>query len=298
MVLLDILAKQISDKRLEIKEAKKAHSQFTNHKSQISLVVAHFNHGIRQDAEQDEVLVKELAERYNLPFEVGYGRLGHATSEDLARTIRYKFLNDSKRRHHAKGIITAHHQDDLLETAVINLLRGTGRRGLSSIADNPAILRPMLQLPKSAILTYAKAHKLKWREDSTNQDERYLRNYVRLQIIPKLTERQRQDFLKGLAKIKSANQILNQEIANLSHKVAPQTIIDRASFIALPPEISREVLADFLRRNSIRKYDKPKLERLSIVIKTAKPGTRHDVVKGWTFEIRSQGVHLAPRTKT
>src|SRR3989338_6989044 len=108
--------------------------------------------------------LKKTAQKYGLPFEVGHGRLGKAASEETARQARYEFLDKVKRKYKADAIITAHHQDDLIETAFLNILRGTGRKGLSSIV-NPKIRRPILNVPKAEILAYAKQHHLKWYED-------------------------------------------------------------------------------------------------------------------------------------
>jgi tRNA(Ile)-lysidine synthase len=260
--------------------------------SGLNIIVAHFNHGIRPDSELDEKLVMKTADSYQLPFVVGNGRLGHATSEDKAREVRYKFLNDAKRLNGADSIITAHHQDDLLETAILNLLRGTGRRGLSAISDNPDIIRPLLNVPKPVILSYAKEHRLKWREDISNQDDRYLRNFIRHRITPRFTSKQRQDFLGELDKMSGVNQILDHEIANLSQNIIHGNTIDRSAFIALPNEIGKEVLVNFLRKEGIRQFDRPAIERLATAIRTARQGSKVDVTKGAYLEMTASEAHL------
>ena len=131
----------------------------------IELVVAHFNHGIRDDSDEDEGLVIAAAQRYGLPFAVGLGKLGPCTSEDEARQARYAFLEEVQEDFEAGGIITAHHLDDLIETAFLNILRGTNSRGLIAITDNPKITRPILKTSKKSILKYAQEHSLRWRED-------------------------------------------------------------------------------------------------------------------------------------
>lgn len=251
----------------------------------LDLVVAHFNHGIRPDSRKDEEFVHRLADKYRLPFVAGYGKLGPESSEERAREARYGFLDMMKRQHQADAIITAHHQDDLIETAILNILRGTGRRGLSSIAENPAVIRPMLDLSKNDILDYAKKHRLAWREDPTNDDERHLRNFIRRKIVPELSESQRQKFLEEIQKIGAANRIINQEIENLSQNLVKGKSIDRAGFISLPMEVAREVLVQFLRQNDFKGFDKKTVERLAVAIKTAKAGTKHDVTKGLSLEI-------------
>src|SRR5260221_102633 len=96
----------------------------------LELVVAHFERGIRADSDQDRQLVAATAARYGLPFVFMRGNLGAGVSEAAARTARYAFLGRVRGAHNAGAIITAHHQDDVIETALINLVRGTGSRGL------------------------------------------------------------------------------------------------------------------------------------------------------------------------
>src|SRR6185436_20114617 len=98
-------------------------------KPKLELVVAHFDHGIREDSAQDRKLVQRIAKAYGLPFVHAKGNLGPKAGEALAREARYAFLRQVQADHDAKAIITAHHQDDMLKTAIMNLLRGTGRRG-------------------------------------------------------------------------------------------------------------------------------------------------------------------------
>lgn len=251
----------------------------------LDLMVAHFNHGIRPDAGQDEQLVRVVSKKYRLPYEVGYGRLGPKASEEQARKTRYQFLNSVKKKHNARAIITAHHQDDLIETAFLNILRGTGRRGLTAISENPDVLRPMLGLSKAEVLAYAEQQRLRWHEDPSNQDERLLRNYIRRRIVPKLAKNQRQKLLRTIHQTAAINKTLNQEIANLSQNIVKGKKLNRANFIVLPAEIADEVLMHFLRQNGVRDFDKKTIARLAIVIKTAKPNTVHDIVKGTTLEM-------------
>jgi tRNA(Ile)-lysidine synthase len=150
----------------------------------VRVVVAHFDHGIRDDSHLDRAHVQALARRYRVPFVYDKGRLGAGASEADARTARYDFLRKAQAASEADAIVTAHHQDDVLETAIINLLRGTGRKGLSSLTSGEGIIRPLLDVPKSEIIDYAKRHRLQWREDSTNLSTDILRNRVRHELLP------------------------------------------------------------------------------------------------------------------
>lgn len=146
----------------------------------LDLIVAHFDHGIRDNSADDAKFVGELAEKYGLPFETKREELGKDASEELARERRYEFLQEVAGKYEAK-IITAHHMDDVIETIAINIKRGTGWRGLAAM-DSEFITRPLTHFQKSELVEYAKNNNLSWHEDLTNVDEKYLRNKLRKKL--------------------------------------------------------------------------------------------------------------------
>jgi tRNA(Ile)-lysidine synthase len=251
MVLLDMLSKRLD----------------------LELIVAHFNHGIRQEAGEDEKMVRDTAGQFNLPFEIGRVNLGSNASEEAARKARYNFLFDIQKKHEAQAIITAHHQDDLIETALINLLRGTGRKGLTAIQDNKKVLRPLLKYSKEDILKYARANKLIWHEDRTNSDKTYLRNYIRRHLIKELSGKQRLEILKNIDKVAKFNVDIDSNIAKLSQYIYKDDYINRYDFNKLPISLGNELMAFWLRHLQIQSFDKKTIERLSIALKTARPDT-------------------------
>lgn len=259
-------------------------------KPAIELVVAHFNHGIRSDSNKDEELVAQVARKYNLPFEVGYGELGLGASEEQARTARYNFFETVAKKYRAKGVITAHHQDDLIETALINILRGTGRAGLSSIRHS-RVYRPLLDIPKTEIVAYANGNKLKWREDTTNSDTKYLRNYIRLNIIPNLTPEKKAGIVNNLDKVAELNKMIDKEIATLSH-MHLENRLDRRTYVMLPNQVGEELLMSWFRQNRLGNFDKKTIKRLASVIKTGKPGSTHDIMDGRKLKLTTRSAEL------
>ena len=237
----------------------------------LELVVAHFDHGIRPDSTKDTVFVKQLAKDWEFVSESK--KLGLKASEATARTARYLFLERTRQKTEAKAIITAHHQDDLIETAFINILRGTGWQGLSSIKNSEKLLRPLLDVSKKDILAYAKQYRLKWREDSTNQETDYLRNYLRLNILPTLESRQRQLLISKLDKVAENRRDIDNITATISHKVSSNNKIDRRQFAALPTEIATELAAFWLRRADHRDFDRNQVVKTVSALKTSKAGT-------------------------
>lgn len=258
----------------------------------VRLVVAHYDHGIRTDSEADRLLVQDTAERYGLPFVYDEGRLGSKTSEAKAREARYLFLRRVQEAAGAQAIITAHHADDALETAVHNLLRGTGRKGLTSLGTATDIQRPLLHLSKADLLDYAGAHELRWREDSTNQDMAYRRNYLRHVLLPKLSETQKRKLRSILEKTRTTNEQLDQAIAEYLHQEGEVFKLDRQKFIKLPHKVALEVMAEWLRHNHVRQFDRKRLEQLVVAAKTAVPGKYANVDKHHRLLIQKNDLAL------
>ncbi len=271
MVLLDILAKL----------------------PKLKLIVAHFDHGIRPDSAKDRLLAQKTAKDYGLMFVYDNGNLGPNASEAVAREARYKFLNKVKKASGARAIITAHHQDDLIETAIINVMRGTHRRGLTSLKSGQ-VIRPLISFPKSEILEYAKNHNVKWREDSTNQDTKYLRNYVRQKIMPALIAEKRKELLAHLDKLS----VLNQDIDGLlMNQVGGQRAIDRTWFVELQHNLAREVMAAWLNSHGVKDLDKKLLELLVKAGKTYAAGKKADVDKHHVLEVKTDVLALSRRER-
>lgn len=153
------------------------------------IIVAHFNHGIRNDSDKDAQFVANISKDiYHIRCIIGEEKLAQSASEETARRARYDFLRQIAAKNPGAKIYTAHHLDDLVETVIINFLRGTGWRGLAAL-DTPKIHRPLLNaeiiyepMDKAAIMEYAARRGLHWREDSTNSSSQYLRNRVRDQL--------------------------------------------------------------------------------------------------------------------
>lgn len=257
----------------------------------LELVVAHFDHGIRPDSARDRKFVQKTAKNYGLPFVYEEGRLGPATGEAAARQARYDFLRRVQQDNGARAIITAHHQDDLLETAIINLIRGTGRKGLTALRDRPGLRRPLLNVPKSKLVAYAGEQGLEWREDPTNQDPGYLRNYVRHKLLPRFEKSDRARLLGLVTKLTVTNRELDTVLQELLGRQAKENHIDRQAFNQLPHAVAREVMAAWLRNHDAAGFDSKTLERLVVAAKTAKAGKIFPVYAA--VNMRAEADHLA-----
>ncbi len=165
-------------------------------KMEMNCVVAHCNFQLRgEESEADEVFVKEMAERFNFPFysiafdTVTFAKEKRISIEMAARDLRYKWFEEIREAAQCKYILTAHHADDVIETVLINLARGTGIHGLVGIkAKNADLIRPLLPFSREELKAYAADNRLDYREDYTNAQTDFVRNKIRHQIIPVLQE--------------------------------------------------------------------------------------------------------------
>lgn len=252
MVLLDMIINnkiELSDKR--------------------TVIVAHFDHGIRADSAADARFVEGVARTHGLPFEMRREELGAATSEAMARERRYMFLRNVAAKHKAI-IVTAHHINDLVETVAINLKRGTGWRGLA-VLNSKDVIRPLLGMTKDTIYTYALANSIEWVEDESNKSNKYYRNRVRkvLQVIP-------YEYAEKVANLRSAQvhvaSEIDKEIELLSSlwkcRRYPYRMADEASAI------------EVLRAQCQARLTRPRLRALLLAIKTAKAGTKFEAGSG------------------
>lgn len=264
------------------------------HMPHVDLVVAHFDHGIRKDSAEDRHLVERTAKRYGLPFEAEQGHLGPAASEATARTVRYAFLRRVKAAHQAQGIITAHHQDDMLETAIINMLRGTGRKGLSALASTTDLARPLLHVAKKDIRAYADKHHLAWREDTTNASDQYLRNYLRHRLLATVDERTKERLLTHVHRAAELNEAIDRLLlSNMGGQM--QAELSRSWFIMLPYDVSCEVMAAWLRAHGFADFDRRLIARLVVTSKVARPGKLTDVNAGHWLKVNKTTLQLTPR---
>ena len=158
--------------------------------------VAHCNFQLRgAESDEDEVLVEEEARKYgvefyNKRFETA-AEMEHTgeSMEMAARRLRYAWFDALSREHGYTVVAIAHHADDSIETFFINLLRGTGLRGLTGISTQVGrIVRPLMFASRKEILEYAVQNHIPFREDSSNRSTKYLRNKIRLGLIPRIRE--------------------------------------------------------------------------------------------------------------
>ena len=166
------------------------------------VLVAHLNHTLRPEAEQEAQWVAHMAQEHNLKFILGkedtqlFASTHSLSIEEAARTLRYRFLFEQARLHGAQAVAVAHTADDQVETVLMHFLRGAGLAGLTGMSiralpntwsENIPLVRPMLSIWREAILAYCAERGLLPVYDASNEDLTYFRNRLRLDLIPFLT---------------------------------------------------------------------------------------------------------------
>ena len=175
-----------------------AHALHTLH---YNLLIAHFDHHLRPESSTEARFVQDWAAINGLPFLLGEGEVRsfsktqHLSTEEAARTLRYRFLFAQARRHQAQAVAVAHNADDQVETILMHLLRGAGLSGLKGMLpvslnegwdESIPLVRPLLGVWRNDIENYCANESLSPSLDATNNDTTYYRNRLRHQLIPHL----------------------------------------------------------------------------------------------------------------
>jgi tRNA(Ile)-lysidine synthase len=250
-------------------------------KSDPNILVAHFNHGTRKSADADAEFVKKRCEELGVDVTVGQAELGPDVSEEAAREARYKFLfrlrDDILKRVPGEEVLiyTAHHLDDLVESVYINVLRGTGWRGLTPF-NTAGVFRPFLSgdilLPESKadILTYAARNKISFREDPTNSSDKYMRNRIR-EKVKTMDPEEHFNLNQKMKKLYNSQVKIRGEIEEILESLMPEDgVFKREWFSGLDDNVAAEILRFALEKKDI-KLTGPQLSDFLSAIRTYAP---------------------------
>ena len=236
------------------------------------LLVAHFDHGTRPSAADDYLFVEKKCQELGVKFVGKHAKLGAGVSEEKARNARYEFfyslLGDGD------VLMVAHHLDDLVESVVINFLRGTGWRGLA-VMNAAGIERPFLDWTKNDILKYAAENNVHFREDPTNSSDEYLRNRVRL-MVRSLSREIKEKILclrNRQVEIKNEAEDLVAEIITASKVEVGKNkfIFPREMFFDLDENVAVEILRKILETEKVF-CTRPQLLNFLDAISNYQPG--------------------------
>lgn len=208
------------------------------------IIVAHIDHGTRKSSAEDADFVRRKCQELGVKFYETKLELGEGVSEELARKKRYEFLKTIQEKE-GGTLCTAHHLDDVLESIAINLIRGTGWRGLTPFYGDE-LVRPFIiaKMWKRDVLKFAGEQKICFRQDPTNYEAGYLRNRVR-EKMTELDETEREDIINLFEKQNE----LRGKIEKLVTELAKQTVVGKnfhkkELFLVTDEKVALEVLRE------------------------------------------------------
>ena len=229
--------------------------------SQSNLAFAHCNFHLRgEDSNRDERFVTDFARENNIPIYIkhfdteAYAKENSLSIEMAARELRYNWFKELKEIHNFDKVALAHHGDDQIETFFINMLRGSGIKGLKGMKpQNDFYIRPMLFSNRNQIMTFAKENDIQWVEDYTNQETVYLRNKIRHQIIPlfdEIKDNARQCLNFSIECLSSENELyrnlIDEKLAEIEFVKDDYRSVENRHF--LNNENGKQLLFEWVRR--------------------------------------------------
>ncbi|MDD2504849.1 MAG: tRNA lysidine(34) synthetase TilS [Bacilli bacterium] len=224
-------------------------------KEGFNIVVAHVNHKLRKESETEEEELKLYCKKNNLVFEtmsiVNYPK---GNVENNARIIRYNFFEKLLKKYDSKYLFTAHHGDDLVETVLMRLVRGSSFKGYGGFSmvttnNNYQIIRPLIYINKEKILSYVKKNNIPHAIDHTNKENIYTRNRIRNNILPELKKENKnthQKFLKFSELINSYEDYFFKETNSLYNRLYKNNKIDLNEFYLIDDIFKKRLLNKIL----------------------------------------------------
>lgn len=252
----------------------------------IHVQCAHFNHGMRENAAEDEAFVRQFCQKYDIPLQCGHGHvekdaLPGESPELAARRLRYDYL---KKAAGNSLLATAHTADDNLETLLLRLTRGTSPRGLGGIpVQQDSVIRPVLFATRTQILAFLKEEGVDFREDESNLTDFCPRNRIRHHVTPQLREEN-----PGISQsVLSLSHVLREEDAFLS-RLAERALTEATDadgyscnrLLELPRVLQRRALFSILEKAGVSQPTQRHLLLLSALLHSASPSARADFPGG------------------
>lgn len=207
----------------------------------IQIVCCHVNHNTgRVGQPEDEKFVRNYCLKNDIIYELmTVENYGDDNFHNEARSIRYRFFSDMAKKYNAKYIFTAHHGDDLIETILMRIVRGSTLRGYSGFSKmiknkNHIIIRPLINVTKEEIVSYIKKHQLKYVIDDSNLEDVYTRNRFRKYVIPALKKEDKlvhKKFSKFSQTLLEYNDYINKQVTNIINLVVTQNVLNIEEFL-------------------------------------------------------------------
>ena len=229
------------------------HYLINNYKDKI--IVAHINHNVRKQSNTEELFLSNYCKDNNITFEcMKITEYKENNFENEARKKRYKFYKEILNKYNSSYLFLAHHADDLMETIIMKIIRGSNINGYAGIKkisyqDNYYIVRPFLDYTKQDILEYIKKYNITYYDDYTNNDITYTRNRIRHNIIPLLKKEDiniHKKFIKYSNTLNEYNDYINYEVNNIIKDIYINNTLYLDKFNIMHPFIKKNILYHIL----------------------------------------------------
>ena len=220
-------------------------------KYELTIICAHINHNQRTISEKEALFLQEYCESNNIAFEyMIIDEYGDDNFHNESRNIRYQFFESLVKKYNANYLMTAHHGDDLVETILMRMVRGSNLKGYSAfqkITPMPGydLVRPLITFTKEDILEYNNSCGVSYFTDESNKDDKYTRNRYRKEILPFLKEEERNvhlKFLKYSEELISASKYINKERDKIIKKVIKDKKLSITLFKEVDEYMQKEIL--------------------------------------------------------
>ncbi|MDD3187429.1 MAG: tRNA lysidine(34) synthetase TilS [Bacilli bacterium] len=205
----------------------------------LKVICAHVNHSMRKESDDEKIFVENYCANNNVIFEyMKIEEYGDDNFHNEARSKRYYYFGKIVKKYKAKYLFTAHHADDLMETILMRIARGSTLRGYSGFSkeitvDNYKVVRPLINVTKDEIYAYLKKYNLKYATDKSNFKDVYTRNRFRKQVIPFFKNEDKnvhKKFYKFSTTLLEYNEYIDKEVKKVLYKVYPQNILNIEEF--------------------------------------------------------------------
>lgn len=223
----------------------------------ITIICAHVNHNVRKESKDELIFVQDYCNKHGVIFEsMVIENYGDDNFHNEARHIRYRYFEQLVEKYHAKYLFTAHHGDDLMETILMRMVRGStlkGYSGFSKTIEYPTykIVRPLIHVTKSQIEEYANSHKIPYVVDSSNHKDKYTRNRFRKYILPKLKEEDplvHEKFYKFSQTLLECNEYIEKQVKKIISQVYPQNVLNVSEFLKQDEFMQKKILYYILEK--------------------------------------------------
>ena len=249
---------------------------------ELTLVCAHVNHSLREESKEEYEFVKDYCSKNDVIFEGTTFENYTSNIEGEAHDRRYKFFEELIEKYNASYLATAHHGDDLVETILMKITRGSSLEGYTgfnklSTREHYTLVRPLIFYTKEEIMKYANDNNIEYRLDKTNESDNYTRNRYRNHVLPALKNENKDIHLKYFKfseELSKASTFINEYVSKVYENAVDNNIINLDKLLEEQDYIVEKVIYEYLKNNYLDNYkliESKHIESILSIIHSNKP---------------------------